>query len=31
MKVRTLFLNNGLDDMMSVVVNRLVYNNAFTE
>jgi len=31
MKVRTLFLNNGLDDMMSVVVPRLVYNNAFSE
>ena len=28
-KVRTFFLNNGLDDMMYVVVNRLMYSNAF--
>jgi len=28
-KVQTLFVNNGLDDVMYVVVNRLMYSNAF--
>jgi len=28
-KVRTLFVNNGLDDVMYVVVNRLMYSNTF--
>jgi len=28
-KVRTFFLDNGLDDVMHVVVNCLMYSNAF--
>jgi len=30
-KVRTLFLNNGLDDVMYIVVSRLMYSNAFID